>query len=230
MNIHILQHVSFEGPEMILDWAEKHGHKSSYTRFFRGEPLPEMSAFDILIVMGGPMSVADEKKIPWLAGEKEFLAEAILNRKKILGICLGAQLVAEALGVKVYAGRKKEIGWFPIEFTREIRGTSLGEILPGKFEAFHWHGETFDIPEGAVRLAQSEAFPNQGFLFGENILALQFHLEITTSLVRGLIGHGANEIRETPSIQTPKEMLASPEKFSRANLLMFKILDRFLGS
>ena len=157
MRIHYLQHVRFEGLGCIETWAQSEKHSLTGTHFFQNDPLPELGNLDWLIVMGGPMGVADEQKYPWLTTEKRFIEKAIRDGKTVLGICLGAQLIADVLGARVYSIQHKEIGWFPIELTDEGQRSSLLGFIPDQFDVFHWHGDTFDLPDGATHLARSEA-------------------------------------------------------------------------
>ena len=189
MKLHWLQHVPFEGLGIIEEWAEASGFEISCTRLFAGGRLPEIETFDWLVVMGGPMGIYDYEDHPWLAAEKQFIKTAIEADKTVLGICLGAQLIADVLGAKVYPGPQKEIGWFPIQ-----RAEGAPKIIPDQLTAFHWHGDTFEIPDGAVRLASSEACKNQGFVYNDRVAALQFHLETTPESMEALIENCADEL------------------------------------
>lgn len=225
MRLHVLQHVPFEGPGSIGDWARDRGHEVTVTRLWEGDPLPGAGAFDRMVVMGGPMSVHDEAALPWLAEEKRHLRGALERGARVLGICLGAQLVAEALGARVHPARAKEIGWFPVALTPAAAGVPALAGLPARWEVFHWHGETFDLPPGAVRLAGSEACPNQAFAHGANVLALQFHPEATRRSVEALVEHAGHEIVDGPYIQSAPEMLGDEPRFAKARELMRGILD-----
>jgi GMP synthase-like glutamine amidotransferase len=152
MRIHCLQHVPFEGPARIGDWAERRGHSLAVSHLYAGDPLPAIDRFDRLVVMGGPMGVADEAEYSWLAHEKARIEEAIAAGKSVVGICLGAQLIAEVLGARVHRNPVKEIGWFPIELTEAGRADPICDGLTGQAEVFHWHGDTFTLPSGAVQL------------------------------------------------------------------------------
>jgi GMP synthase-like glutamine amidotransferase len=176
--------------------------------------------------MGGPMSVHDERAYPWLRQEKRFIESAIGAGKVVLGICLGAQLIAETLGAKVYANRLQEIGWFPVRRTTQAAATRLGAVLPEQFEAFHWHGETFELPAGAIHLARSEACAHQAFIYRERVLALQFHLETTRAGVEQLSQHCASDIVAGPFVQPAATMLADAGRFAGINQLMSRLLDR----
>lgn len=226
MRLHYFQHVPFEGPASIEEWAKAKGWSLSPTRLFDGEPLPDVNDFDWLIIMGGPMNVDEEEKYPWLAQEKRFIEGAIKAGKVVLGICLGAQLIAAALGAKVFSNRYKEIGWFPIDLTHEAQTSLLLHFLPKRFTVFHWHGDTFDLPHGACRLAESEGCANQAFLYGDRVLALQCHLESTKASVQDLIMYCGQELVAGPYIQTAESILAQQERFSTINQAMFGVLDR----
>jgi GMP synthase (glutamine-hydrolysing) len=225
MRLHVLQHVSFERPGSIGDWARDRGHDVTVTRLWEGDPLPTAGGFDRLVVMGGPMSVHDEPRLPWLAEEKRFLRGALERGARVLGICLGAQLLAEALGGRVVPARAKEIGWFPVALTPAAAAVPAFAGLPERWEVFHWHGETFDLPPGAVRLAGTEACPNQAFAHGRNVLALQFHPEATRHTVEALVEHAGHEIVDGPHIQSAPEMLGDEPRFAKARERMRVIMD-----
>ncbi len=194
MKVHCLQHVPFEGPGTIEDWARQGNHSLALTRLFTDEPLPNPDAFDWLVVMGGPMGVQDDSRFPWLTREKRFIEQAIRQNKTVLGICLGAQLIADVLGAKVYPNEHKEIGWFPIYRTDHADTCSVGQTLPEHLEVFHWHGDTFDLPAGSAHLARSAACENQAFLYADRVLGLQFHLETTMAGVQALVSRCAQDL------------------------------------
>jgi len=206
MQIHVLQHVPFEGPAAIADWAERRGHPLTVSHLYAGDPLPALTDFDRLVVMGGPMSVGDTDAYPWLADELQFIADAIDAGKSVVGVCLGAQLIAAALGARVYPHAHKEIGWLPVRLTDQARGLDLCDGLPAIQTVFHWHGDTFDLPAGAVHLAESEACGNQAFLVDGRVLGLQFHLESTPASVAAICEHCADEIVPGRFVQTAAEM------------------------
>jgi len=222
MKIHYLQHVDFETPDTLLDWAEERGHGLSATRLFAGERLPGLQDIDLLVIMGGPMSVNDENQYPWLAGEKSFIREAVEQGCRVLGICLGAQLLASALGAKVNANPQKEIGWFPVSLTPEGKQSRVFYGFEPVFTTFQWHGDTFDLPQGTTLLATGEVCANQAFQFGEHAFGLQFHMEVSQKGVKGLIEHGGDELVSAPFIQTAEQMLQSGEyEENRENLFRF---------
>jgi GMP synthase-like glutamine amidotransferase len=206
----------------MAQWFEAQAAKVDHTRFFGDPALSDLEGLDLIVAMGGPMSVNDEAAFPWLRGEKEFLRKAVARGVPVLGVCLGAQLIASALGAKVYRNSGKEIGWFPIA----AEGGADSFHFPDKCVVFHWHGETFDLPPGAVRLAQSRACANQAFQVGRRVIALQFHLEMTPENTRAIINNCRDELVSGPYIQTESELLGAPDSVYRsANSLMEDVLS-----
>lgn len=203
MRFHVLQHVVFETAGLLGELIRERGHSLQVTAMWDGSTLPRMTDFDVLIVMGGPMSVHDEAEFSWLIGEKALIGKAIGEGKKVLGICLGAQLIAEVCGGKVYPADQKEIGWWPVKFPD---GTST--IL------FHWHGETFDLPPSAELLASTDVCVNQAFRFGDRVLGIQFHPEVTDEIIREMIGNEGWELAEAgPFIQGADKILEGIGEF-----------------
>lgn len=229
MNIHWFQHVPFEGLGSIAAWALKAGHRVTATRFHRGEAPPRLDEMDWLFVMGGPMSVHEERAHPWLAEEKRFVVAAIAARKRVLGVCLGAQLIADALGARVYRSAAKEIGWFPVRKTAEAARAELGRVFPDELLAYHWHGETFDLPAGAVHLARSAACEHQAFALGDRVLGLQYHLEMTPEAVGELVRNCTPDLVPGPYVQTADAMLADPPRCERSNAAMDDLLEALAG-
>ena len=225
MRIHSLQHVPFEDLGNIEVWAKDRGHGVSRTLLFRQEPLPRFSDFDWLIIMGGPMNVYEEEKYRWLTEEKKFIAGAIGRGKILLGVCLGAQLIADVLGARVYKNTHKEIGWHPVRLTPDGEESRLWGSLSARFIAFHWHGDTFDIPGGAVRTAGSEGCANQAFEYKGRVVGLQFHLESTMGSIQRLIQNCGNELVDGPYIQQPEEMLAPEENLREIRGRLESFLD-----
>ncbi len=225
MNIHYLQHVPFEGLGSIEVWAQSRRDRVTATRLYGSDALPRLADVDLLIVMGGPMNIYEHDRYPWLLEEKRFIERAITAGKPVLGVCLGAQLVADVLGARVYRNAEKEIGWFPIETTAAAAATRAFRDLPRKIEAFHWHGDTFDIPRGAVHLARSAACENQAFTYDERVVGLQFHLETTPQSARAIIEHSADEIVPGRFIQSAEAMLSDAHRFVAINEAMRRVLD-----
>jgi GMP synthase-like glutamine amidotransferase len=228
MRAHYLQHVAFEGPGSIEPWLAAAGYGITGTRLFESARLPAVNDVDLLVVMGGPMSVNDEDDFPWLAAEKRFIRDAIRSGKPVLGVCLGAQLIASALGARVYPNSEKEIGWFPVR-----RVPSAGKPVfrfPDSADVFHWHGETFDLPPEAILLASSEGCAHQAFQLGRAVIGLQFHLESTPDSVRDIVAHCRPELRPARYVQTEREILAAPPARYRAiNALMGDVLSYLTG-
>ncbi len=227
MRLAVLQHVPFEGPAAIADWAAARGLPMAVTQLYRGEQLPALAAFDMLAVMGGPMSVNDGERYAWLDPEIALVAEAIRAGKTVLGVCLGAQMIAKALGAKVYAGAQKEIGWFPVHRTAEA--SPIFDGLPAVFTAFHWHGETFELPAGAVRLASTPGTANQAFAIGTRVLGLQFHIEATPASVSALLENAADEIGSGPFEQPPEAIRGGAGNCALLQPLLDRVLDNLTG-
>jgi GMP synthase-like glutamine amidotransferase len=230
MRAHFFQHVPFEGLGSIGSWLEARRAVVTATRFFADAVLPEADGVDLLIVMGGPMSVNDEGLHPWLIAEKRFIAQAIRRGKAVLGVCLGAQLIAAALGSRVYPNTEKEIGWFPIYSlpSPDKGGANAVPIFhfPEESLVFHWHGETFDLPTGAVHLARSGACLNQAFQHGGRVVGLQFHLEMTPRTVCELVDDGRDELVPARYVQSEESILSvSVERYAEINGLMGDLLS-----
>lgn len=193
LRVQVFQHVPFEGLGSMEAWFAGRGHALSAVRFFAGD-LPGGPDPDWLIVMGGPMGVHDEAEFPWLKAEKAAIKAAVGRGAAVLGVCLGAQLLAHVLGAEVKPNADKEIGWFPVTLAPEAKATWLGRAFPETFTPFHWHGDTFGIPAGAVPLGSSAACRNQGFLYRERCLGLQFHPEVTPASLAALSEQCGNEL------------------------------------
>lgn len=223
MKVQVLQHVPFEDIGSMRAWFATRGAELQYTRFFENPGLPDPAGLDLIVAMGGPMSVNDEEIHPWLRDEKRFLRETIEQGVPVLGICLGAQLIANALGADVYPNTQKEIGWFPIEGIDVPEGRFR---FPERSEVFHWHGETFDLPQNAVQLAYSAACKNQAFQIGERVIALQFHLETTPESADSIITNCRDElVADAPYIQSESELRNTPAAaYTAINRLMEQVL------
>ena len=230
MKIHCLLHTENPGHTFFPEWAALHGHSWASSVVPLVPELPSPQEVDCLIVLGGPMSAWEDQRFPWLTTEKRFIEAFIDTGKPLLGVCLGAQILADVLGARTYPGPHKEIGWHSAEAAPEGRQTWVGGLLPARFETFFWHGDTFELPGCAVRIAGSAAFRNQGFVCNQ-VLALQFHLEVKPGWVQMLVQRDAQELRAAPYVQTAEAVLGKPEALYRANnLLMTRLLNRWLGS
>jgi len=207
MRVHCLQHVPFEGLGSLAGAFAERGDRVTTTHLYREALDADPDALDLLVVMGGPMGIADETEHPWLAAEKRFIAQVIDNGARVLGVCLGAQLIAGVLNAPVTRNPQPEIGWFPIEKRPEASASAIGRALPVRLTAFHWHGDRFAIPAGAIPLYRSAACENQGFVYRERVVGLQFHLETTPASAAALVRHCADELRPGPYIQSAREIL-----------------------
>jgi len=224
--IHVLQHVPFETPGCIIHWAEDMGYPVASTHFYRGELLPDPGEFDLLVVMGGPMSVHDTAVYPWLTDEKRFIDLSVSSGKGVIGICLGAQLIAEVLGSSVRSNGEREIGWHRIFRSDESTGNDLFDEIPDGIEVFHWHGETFDIPRGALHGFSSDCCRNQAFLFDGRVLGLQFHLEVTPHLLHEMLNNCRGEIIPSDYVQGEDEILSGVKYIRENNSIMYSLLDK----
>jgi GMP synthase-like glutamine amidotransferase len=225
MRFHLLQHVSFEGPAAIAGWLDDNHHSLTTTKFFKGDSLPAQESFDVLIVMGGPMGVEDVEQYPWLIEERQFIQQSIENDKPVLGICLGAQLIARACGARVIKNKYREIGWFKISINNtENLPAVVKDVFAENMEVFHWHGDTFEIPEDAVHFASSEACSNQGFILKGRVIGLQYHIETTALSANVLVDNCREELDGSEYVQTEEEINVDPEKYSRLNLVLFILL------
>ncbi len=228
MNVQCFQHVPFESLGNIEEWIALRKHRLRMTRFFAGDGLPKADDVDFLIVMGGTMSANDEAIHPWLADEKKFIASAIRRGVKVLGICLGAQLIASVLGARVYPNACREIGWFPVRLTPAGRGASFFDAFPDEFSVFHWHGDTFDLPPGALHLASSAGCRHQAFSYQSHVLALQFHLDVRRDDIAAWISNGAEDLKHNgPYIQPPARLIGGDPPFERISSDMKSLLTAF---
>jgi len=201
LRISVCQHVPFEGPAAIAAWFRARGHRVSTHGLWLQHRLPTVGESDLLVVMGGPMGLVDLDEYRWMRDEIDTIARFIAADVPVLGVCLGAQLIASSLGARVYRGRHREIGWWPVAFPRAVAPPGWDPwltALPARATVLHWHADTFDLPTGATRVAASAASANQGFVYGTSTVALQFHLESTAESVRSLARASGGEIGGGP--------------------------------
>jgi GMP synthase-like glutamine amidotransferase len=208
MRLHFIQHVPFEQPGFLESWAARNHDFITFSRLYESDYFPEPELIDFLVVLGGPMSVNDTAKYTWMKRELDFLEKAVKKRKKILGICLGAQMLARVLGGSVYRNIYPEIGWHPVRLAPAARNLPLFEGFPDSWIAFLWHQETFAIPPMGFRIAESAACPNQGFLYDDHVMALQFHMECERETVESLLLLNRQELVLGSFIQSEDEIRA----------------------
>jgi len=217
MKILAFRHVPFEDIGRIAPLLRERGIACDYADLYRdGAAVPDIAAYAGLIVLGGPMSANDP--LPFLDLERALIAQAVGREQPLLGICLGSQLIARSLGGDVHRNRAKEIGWFDIHFTGAAADDALFADIRGPETVFHWHGDTWELPPGASRLAWSEACDNQAFRAGHNIYGLQFHLEVTPAMIADWQVQDANcgDVRELSAPIDPNANSARLEELSKA--------------
>lgn len=182
--VFVLKHVPNEDAGTILDFLRESEISFQGVALYAGEAFPKVDEARAIVIMGGPMNVDEEHKYPFLKDEKMFLKEAIKKNVPCLGVCLGSQLLARALGSSVYKAKQEEIGWDDVALTPEAKKDLLFSNVPGKsLKVLQWHGDTFDLPKDAVHLASSKVVPNQAFRYGEKIYGLQFHVEVNKPML-----------------------------------------------
>lgn len=228
MNVLALKHFEFDDTMALEDWASCGGHQLRIVDPSRGLDEAWLEAMDLLVILGGPMSAYDDAKLEWLAHEKRFIKRTIELDKKILGICLGAQLLAELLGGSVYRHEVKEIGWHRITRTSERHPWLEG--IPEEFHSFQWHGDTFVLPAGARRLAESDSCGQQAFAWGDRILGLQFHLETTPACIDQMLTRWTNELVAAPYVQDSTRIQSETSRSTTSFRMLHTILDRIAAS
>jgi GMP synthase-like glutamine amidotransferase len=227
MRIHCIEHVAYEGPGTIAWWASDRGHVLT-AGLARDGDLPPLAEVDLLVVMGGPMGALDDASYPWLADEKRYIADAAHSGTRVLCVCLGAQILAVALGGSVRRMPEREIGWYPVTLSAAGRSSRVFGGWPDTFVAGHWHGDTFELPEGVMSAASSDACANQAFeTAGGRVVGLQFHLEWAREDLDGLIAPFGEQLAEGGThVATARELTADPVRFDTTRTLLFDLLDR----
>lgn len=226
MRILYVLHANFERPGVIEDWASRQGFSQSYLRPFAGDKTPAEIAFDILILMGGPQSSLELKKYPYLKEEIAFTAKVIKSGKFVLGFCLGAQIIGEAMGANAERSPHKEVGIYPIKLTKEGKEDPILKELPHEFPVVHWHNDMPGIANGAQVLATSEGCPRQIVRYGERTYGFQCHPEPKLENIREMIQFCSDDLVPGPFVQTSQELLAADYKAINANII--KVLDNIL--
>ena len=226
MHFHFIQHMDFETPGSILDWCLNKQHTYTITRIYENPLLPGLNEFDVLVLMGGSMGVYEEEDYPWLKSEKTFIKSSINAGKKVLGICLGAQLIAEVLGAKVTPHTLKEIGWWPVQKTATHK---LTDHLPVMFTTFHWHGDTFSLPENAIQLLSTPACDQQGFIYKNQVAGLQFHMEVKEDLLENMTEYEKAELVKASYVQREDDIRKQSHLYiSQQKDYMHGLMDAFM--
>lgn len=228
---HCLQHLPGEGPGHAADWLAAHGHSLAFTYLFEPNPaFPELADFDGLLILGGAMSVHDEEACPWLAAEKAFIRQVLRAGKITLAICLGAQLVAEALGAEVRPNHEPEIGFWTVRFSAKALEHPLLRGWPEKAAVLHWHLDTFTVPPGAIRVGMSPGCATQGFVWGDGIIGLQFHPEMTVEMVEDLLAFEDHEqAEEQQFVQTAEQIRARLKSVWKGRKLLELLLANMVA-
>jgi len=236
MKIQVIQHSPINTLGTIQEYAKMKNHTIESIWFYDTESIPAIDSFDFLIIMGGPMGIFSYKENPWLKNEKKFIKQVIESGKPVLGICLGAQLLADILGTQVYENNYMEMGWFPVKAVSEaaskrekthIEKSEFSKGLPEEITVFHWHSQTFDLPEGAIRLYESKGCKNQGFIYNSRVVSLQFHPEVNEERIKSLIEHFGNIMGDGPFVQNKKAMFGQEKHLIGTKEFMFLILEKF---
>jgi len=229
MRIHFFQHTASEGPAGVARWAAQRGYTMTTTRFDLKQELPELADFDVLVVMGGPMNIYQYRDYPWLQAERFFIQQALAAGKKIVGFCLGSQLLADALGARVYQNNQHEIGWFPVTRLEGMNKVKSLQDFPAQLQVMHWHGDTFDLPAGAVHLASSAICQNQAFSFGNQAIGFQFHLEVDQQDLKDFIGCGSDLKMPGAFVQQEEKVWQGAESYAaEAQRVLAGFLDLFI--
>lgn len=223
MIIYCLHHIEFETFGNLKEWALFNDHVLETVNPSMCNSFLSPDDFDILVIMGGTMSVYEENKYPWLRKEKAFVRKVLEAGKPILGICFGGQMLAEILGAVVCSNMYKEMGWHNVRKTAECESVFID--LPREFPVFQWHGDTFGIPEDAVKLFESEACENQGFIYNNNVIGLQFHPEANDMWIRELINHRKSDLTEGKYVCREETMLHRSMELKMSRNIFFYLLN-----
>lgn len=223
----VIKHVAGEGPGLLAEELDRRHLQHRTVEFSQAHTLPAIEDVAGAIVLGGPMNVDETGRFPFLAAEREWLATLLDTSTPVLGICLGSQMMARARGAVVRPNGKKEIGYYPIRLTGEGRRDPLFAGLPDEFETFHWHGDRFEIPSGSANLATSEICDRQAFRVGERAYALQFHPEITATMIRSWVAKGEEELREVGI--SSASLLNNDVRLAASQIHSRRIMGNFFG-
>lgn len=226
LQVRFLQHVPFEGPANVGRWLEEQGHNIETTHWYRDQEPPEDHAPDLLVILGGPMNIYQEDCYPWLAAEKRYLHCMIQQGAGALGICLGAQLLADVLGGSVVSNGEAEIGWYPVHRCGSIPPESPLCVLDDSLMAFHWHGDRFHPPPGSSLAYASDACDAQAFSVGDRIVALQFHLDYSAASIEKMLIHCSEELDDSRWVQSAGRIRAGQSRLAE----VYQSLDKLLSA
>lgn len=227
MKFLIFQHVPYESPGFILEWIRENNHTVTFVNFYDDFSIPVIESVDALIIMGGPMNIYEEDKYPFLAEEKDFINKFIHAGRRVLGICLGSQMVADVFGGKVKKNVHAEIGWFPVKIDKLKVPDKYRDVFPETFTTLHWHGDTFDLPENATGFISSAVCTNQAFI-KDNVAAFQFHPEMTPKGVNDLVHHNEAVFEKRHQyIQSREDVTGTTQYFEMNKSILHNFLDRF---
>jgi GMP synthase-like glutamine amidotransferase len=231
MNVLIVKHVEIEGPGLIEDCLKQGKAPYQILNLESNVHLPKLDDLTHIVLLGGPMNVYEEDRYPFLKYEDLFIKEAAQRGKRILGICLGAQLIAKALGGKVYKASGKEIGWYDLSLTEEGARDPLFSPFPKTFSVFQWHEDTFDLPNASKLLVTSNPIHHQAFRYGENAYGLQFHMEVTEETIQDWVKEYETELEAGARPRFSKEEILkdTKEKWAEYSNRGRRFFIRFLG-
>ena len=228
MHIHYFQHDHFEDLGFIGDWAASRHFTTSCTRLDQDHTFPEHETYDWLVVLGGKMGVNDAAEYPWISAELDFIRHAIQMGKVVIGICLGSQMIAAALGARVYKNTEPEMGFYPVQFNGNAKADSVFRHFPEVLTVMHMHFDTFELPAGAKTMAGSEITSCQAFRFGKNVFALQFHFEVSAANALTFIREITPELVAGRLVQQPEEMISHTGCCDKNNQVFAEVLDAIL--
>jgi GMP synthase-like glutamine amidotransferase len=227
MKLLVLQHDDYDDAGSIIEWALSHNHSLTTVVLTKGEELPVSLDFDILFIMGGTMNVYEEDRFPWLAKEKSFIKKVVDSGKTVAGFCLGGQLLAVVLGGEVTRNRETEAGWRIVKFNKTAREHPVLSVFGENAVIFQWHSDTFSVlPENALLIASNDACSHQGFIYGNNVYAFQFHLELTHQITYYFARELEKSGEQGVYVQSGDEIRKQYRNIAANNTLMFAFLDR----
>jgi len=225
LKIHALINYSIADLGTIEEWANDEGHTITTSNAYENDTYPELHDLDMLIILGGIMGAYEEDKFPWLISEKKFIKKAIEANKIVLGICLGAQLIADVLGGKALPHTHQEIGWWKVKFNSESQNTPIFKNLPKELEVFQFHGDTYELPNEAVCIAGNTACKNQAFIYKDRVVGLQFHPEFNEEKLQEIVSIHGDEVKPGGFVQLPEEFLGKTHYHKTVYRFLYSLLN-----